>query len=94
MAEFEGYYNRAKAEFDALEKKLAHDLSVELDHHKQEVKEAISSDIVACYYYQTGVIENSLRSDKLVQEALSLLADKSRYYNLLSRPCAGKGSKK
>ena len=83
VAEFEGYYNRAKAEFDALEKKLAHDLSVELDHHKQEVKEAISSDIVACYYYQTGVIENSLRSDKLVQEALSLLADKSRYHKLL-----------
>lgn len=83
VAEFEGYYDRAKAEFDALEKKLAHDLSVELDHHKQEVKEAISSDIVACYYYQTGVIENSLRSDKLVQEALSLLADKSRYHKLL-----------
>ena len=83
VAEFEGYYNRAKAEFDALEKKLAHDLSVELDHHKQEVKQAISSDIVACYYYQTGVIENSLRSDKLVQEALSLLADKSRYHKLL-----------
>lgn len=84
VAEFEGYYNRAKAEFDALEKKLAHDLSVELDHHKQEVKQAISSDIVACYYYQTGVIENSLRSDKLVQEALSLLADKSRYHKLLN----------
>ena len=83
VAEFEGYYNRAKAEFDALEKKLAHDLSVELDHNKQEVKQAISSDIVACYYYQTGVIENSLRSDKLVQEALSLLADKSRYHKLL-----------
>ena len=83
VAEFEGYYNRAKAEFDALEKKLAHDLSVELDHHKQEVKQAISSDIVACYYYQTGVIENSLRSDKLVQEALSLLADKTRYHKLL-----------
>lgn len=83
VAEFEGYYNRAKAEFDALDKKLAHDLSVELDHHKQEVKQAISSDIVACYYYQTGVIENSLRSDKLVQEALSLLADKTRYHKLL-----------
>ncbi len=83
VAEFEGYYDRAKAEFDALEKKLAHDLSVELDHNKQEVKQAISSDIVACYYYQAGVIENSLRSDKLVQEALSLLADKSRYHKLL-----------
>lgn len=83
VAEFEGYYNRAKTEFDALEKKLAHDLCIELDYHRNAVKEAITADIVTCYYYQAGGIENSLQFDKLFNEAIKLLADKKRYHYIL-----------
>lgn len=86
VAKFEGYYERAKGEFDALEKKLAHDLAVELDYHKEAVKQAITADIVPCYYYQSGTIENSLQFDKQMNEALKLLADKERYRAILSKP--------
>ena len=83
VAKFEGYYDRSKAEFDALEQKLKHDLSQEMDFHKDMIKEAITSDIVPCYYYQAGGIENSLQFDKQVKEAVKLLRDRQRYDKIL-----------
>lgn len=83
VAKFEGYYDRARAEFDALEAKLKHDLSSELDFHKDFIKQAIAATIVPCYYYQAGTIENSLQFDKQVKEAISLLRDTNRYNKLL-----------
>lgn len=83
VAKFEGYYDRSRAEFDALEQKLKHDLSTEMDYHKEIIKETITSDIVTCYYYQAGSIENSLQFDKQVKEAICVLRDKSRYDKIL-----------
>lgn len=84
VARFEGYYDRAKAEFDALEAKLKHDLAAELDYHRDAIKEAITMDIIACYYYQAGVIENSFRHDKQIKAATDLLRDPARYAAILS----------
>lgn len=86
VAKFEGYYDRSKDEFEALQKKLQHDLKAELDFHKEIIKQAISSDIVSCYYYQSGVVEHSLRYDKQIQEAIKVLSDESRYNNVLTPP--------
>ena len=83
VARFEGYYDRAKAEFDALEAKLKHDLAAELDFHRDIIKETITNDIVSCYYYQAGAIENSFQYDKQIKEAVSLISDASRYASLL-----------
>lgn len=84
VAKFEGYYDRSKAEFDALEKKLQHDLCVELDYHSDAIKRTISNDIITCYYYQQGAIEHSLKYDKQLNEAIGLLRDKERYEKTLS----------
>lgn len=73
VAKFEGYYDRSKAEFDALESKLKHDLASELEFHKEIIKQSISNEIVTCYYYQAGGIENSLQWDKQVKEAIKVL---------------------
>lgn len=83
VAKFEGYYDRAKAEFDALEKKLQHDLKAELDFHREAIIEAISNDIVTCYYYQQGAIENSLQHDKQLKAAMDLLKDENKYNDIL-----------
>lgn len=83
VAKFEGYYDRSKAEFDALEQKLRHDLPTELDYHRDIIKRTISNDIITCYYYQQGAIENSLQYDKQLKEAISLLRDKQRYEQTL-----------
>lgn len=88
IAKFEGYYDHNRAEFDALEAKLKHDLATEMDYHRDIIKQAIASNIVPCYYYQAGEIENSLQFDKQVKEAISLLRDNERYNKILGRDAA------
>lgn len=83
VAKFEGYYDRSKAEFEALEKKLQHDLRAELEFHKDIIKRTISNEIVTCYYYQAGAIEHSLRYDKQIKEAVKLISDAQRYTETL-----------
>lgn len=85
LAEFEGYYDDAKTEFEALEKKLKHDISKDLDYerNKQCIKDMLAADIVAAYYFQRGTIENSLRNDNQVKEAIRLLQSPEEYQRLL-----------
>lgn len=83
LAKFEGYYDDAKDEFEALSKKLKHNLVHDIDFNKQNLKEILASDIVAAYYYQRGAIENSLAYDKQLKEACSVLLDQARYKKIL-----------
>ncbi len=84
IAKFEGYYNDAKDEFNQLESRLKHNLGKDLDFNKPQLKKIIEGDIVSAYYYQKGAIENSLRNDKQMEEAMRLLNDPDRYHSLLS----------
>lgn len=83
MAKFEGYYDDAKPEFEALRKKLQPNLSKDLDFNKKSIMRMLQQDIVTAYYYQRGAVENALRDDKQVQEAFKLLADKDKYASIL-----------
>lgn len=83
FAKFEGYYDDAKAEFEALEKKLTHDVTHDLDYNKRIVKRLLENEIVAAYYYQRGSTENSLRDDRQMDEALKVICDSARYRQLL-----------
>ena len=84
IAKFEGYYDDAKSEFAALEKKLQHNLAKELDHHKQTIKQVLTADLVAAYYYQRGAIANSLQFDKQWKEAVKLLENPQEYKKILT----------
>lgn len=92
LARFEGYYDDAKPEFDALAKKLSHNVAKDLDYNKQYIKRLLENDIVAAYYYQGGAIRNSLRYDKQVKEAVRLLHTPEEYKKLL-RPSEKEGEK-
>lgn len=83
LAKFEGYYDDAKPEFEALRKKLHHNLSKDLDLAKTSIMQVLQSDIVTAYYYQRGAVENGLQMDKQVQAAFDLLADKAKYDSIL-----------
>ena len=83
IAKFEGYYDDAKSEFAALEKKLQHNLAKELDHHKQTIKQVLTADLVAAYYYQRGAIANSLQFDKQWKEAVKLLENQQESKKIL-----------
>lgn len=85
LATFEGYYEKAKPEFDALEKKLKHDVAYDLDYNKEEIKRMLALDIVPAYYYQSGAMENGLLADKQYDEAVRLLGDTERYRKILGR---------
>ena len=92
LARFEGYYDDAKPEFDALAKKLSHNVAKDLDYNKQYIRRLLENDIVAAYYYQGGAIRNSLRYDKQVKEAVRLLNTPEEYKKLLS-PSEKEGEK-
>ncbi len=92
LARFEGYYDDAKPEFDALAKKLSHNVAKDLDYNKQYIKRLLENDIVVAYYYQGGAIRNSLRYDKQVKEAVRLLNTPEEYKKLL-RPSEKEGEK-
>ena len=83
IAQFEGYYDDAKPEFEALEKKLKHNLATDLDRNKSLIKQIIQADIVAAYYWQSGAIENNLNTDKQMIEACRLLNNQAEYRKLL-----------
>lgn len=86
LAKFEGYYDEARPEFEALEKKLSHNIAKDLDYdyNKQKIKQILTADIVAAYYFQSGAIENSLRFDKQVKEAIRLLQNPDEYARILN----------
>lgn len=85
LARFEGYYDDAKNEFEALKKKLKHNIAKDLDYayNKQKIKEMITADLMTAYYFERGAIENSLRSDKQFAEAVRLLDNPEEYTNIL-----------
>ena len=82
---FEGYYDDAKVEFEALQKKLEHNLERDLDRHEATIRQLLSADIVAAHYYQAGSLEYNLKHDKQMREACRLLNTPSEY-NALLRP--------
>ena len=85
LARFEGYYDDAKPEFEALRQKLKHNITKDLDYpyNKQKIKELIAADLMAAYYFEKGSLENSLRNDKQFAEAARLLGNPTEYQKLL-----------
>ena len=83
LARFEGYYDDAKPEFEALKKKLSHNVAKDLDYNKEYIKQLLENEIVAAYYFQAGAIQNSLRYDKQIKEAVKLLNSPEEYKKIL-----------
>ena len=85
-AKFEGYYNDAKPEFDAIENKLKHNVAKDLDYNRDRIMQALASTIVSIYYYQRGTIEYTLKHDKQIKAAQKLLDNPAKYKEILASP--------
>ena len=83
-AKFEGYYDEARDAFDALGQRLKHDLSSELDKHREIIQQMVELEIIAAYYYQGGSIEAGLNYDKQLREAERLLKAPAEYRQMLT----------
>ena len=88
MAEFEGYLADASGEFEALEKKLSHNLERDLDHFSKDIKEMIAVEIIKRYYYQRGSIIQQLKDDDDLKEAAKILTAPEEYKKMLGAPLA------
>jgi carboxyl-terminal processing protease len=81
---FEGYYEEAKAELEALKAKIDHhDLASDLDRHRDEIQQMLEQDIVSAYYYQGGQLQVGLRNDKTLKEAERILNTPGEYRRIL-----------
>ena len=84
IAEFEGYTESAKAEFEALEKKLSHDLNHDLEHFEKDIVNYINIEITKRYYHQVGGEIQQLKNDKELDKTVETLNDRAAYARLLS----------
>lgn len=82
-AEAEGYDDVAKAEIDALGKKLAGNTDYDFKRWEEEIRDIVERRIVMAVCYQRGQIEYYLNDDKVFKKALSLLSDDAAYRRLL-----------
>ena len=84
-AKFEGYYDDARAEFEALKAKIDHhDVARDLDLHRSEIQQVLEQDIVGAYYYQGGQVQVGLRTDKTLREALRILNTDGEYQKVVN----------
>lgn len=83
-AELEGVDEEAKAELDALSKKLSPNIEAEMDKYKKEICNYLEAEIIKRYYYQKGAIEHGLQDDIDLKIALKLLQDEAAYEAILS----------
>ena len=84
LARFEGYYDDASAEFEALKTKLKHDVARDLERNKDIIRQMLEQDIISAYYYQAGAVEAALNDDKQLKEAERLLNDPKEYAKVLT----------
>ncbi|MBT6513785.1 MAG: S41 family peptidase [Crocinitomicaceae bacterium] len=84
IAKEEKYYEDAKHEIEALRTKLTADKSVDLQRYQDEITELLENEIVSRYYYQNGRIEASVKSDPYINTAMEILADSTRYNQILA----------
>lgn len=85
-AEFEGYLADAAEEFEALEKKLTHNLDRDLDFFAKDIKIMIAVEIIKRYYYQRGSIIEQLKDDDNLRAAVKILTNPDDYRKMLSTP--------
>ena len=83
IAEFEGYLEGAEKEFEALKKKLSHNLDKDLDTFAEPIRQFLSVEIIKRYYYQKGSTIERLKTDKELKSAIEVLSNKELYNNIL-----------
>lgn len=85
LAKFEGYYNDAKPQLEALKEKLQHNVAHDLEYNKAFISNLLANDIVQAYYFQEGGIIHSLQQDKQWKKAVELLNNPKEYKDLLKK---------
>lgn len=84
LADFEGYLENASEEFAALEKKLNHNLDLELDRFSKPIKETITDEIIKRFYYERGAVQAALKDNADLKKAIEILNDSVQYHKVFA----------
>lgn len=79
----ESYYASLENEIDQLKTKLLNNKDEDLITFREEISRLLQEEIAARYYYQKGRVIASLSADPDIEETKKLLADMTRYQNIL-----------
>lgn len=84
LADFEGYAEGSKAEFDALKAKLTPSLRRDIAPHKELVLDLLRGEMAMYYFGSQGYYAVMMETDPSLREAVKLLEDPQRYRELLT----------
>ena len=86
-AESEGYMNDSvKAQFERLEGMLKHDLNHDLNHNRASILDILDTEIADRYFSDAELTRRMVsKGDPEVDSAKAVLADESRYKQILKR---------
>lgn len=77
-------FDGVKAEFEALSNKFAANKKEDLINQKESIKHLLEEEIVSRYYFQTGSIEYTLKTDKDIEKGIELLKDDGKVKSILT----------
>ncbi len=84
MLEEDQLAEHVKEELRALESKLANaDIETDMASNKSDVELMLSTEIVSRYYYQSGELQQSLKTDRCLKEAINVLNNEELYKKTL-----------
>jgi carboxyl-terminal processing protease len=83
IAKKEKYYDDHKEIFTSLEKDLSHSLDQDLTSFKGEITDLLEDEIIRRYFYESGAIERTIKTDELIVKAIEILNDKKAYESVL-----------
>lgn len=82
-AKKEKYYDIHKDLFNDLEKDIAHSLDQDLTLFRSEITDLIEDEIISRYFYESGAIAWTIRTDKQVLKARDILNNNEEYSSIL-----------
>lgn len=85
IAKFEGYYDDAKEEFEALERKLEHNMGRDFDLFRKDIKKLMAIEVVKRYAFQAGQAEEALKNDEVFDKAINTLNNSDEYNKILGK---------
>ena len=81
--EAEGFGNDVSKEYSELLTSIKQSKLEALNTYKMEIETALESEILKRYFYREGLYEYQLTHDEAIKVATALLANKSKYDEIL-----------
>ncbi len=84
LAKKEKYHEAINEELELLISKMIRSKKEDLLAFKEEIKTVLEEEIIGRYYYQSGIVEASFRTDSDILKAIEVLRDQDSYKETLS----------